>query len=331
MNWIDAHSHIPLDIPDAAAWWAELGIDAAMNICVAHDDLGKLVEQRAWYRALAKFEPEKWAWATSFSLEGFGSAGWVQQAISQIRRDCEAGRGHATGCKVWKNVGMELRDPVSGAFVFVDDERFAPVFEWLQMAGRPLLMHIAEPIQAWRPLNPRDPHYAYFSNTKKWHWHGRPEVPSHERLIASRDAIIARYPKLPVIGLHFGSQEHDLKAVGERLARWPNYHIDTAARFGDLIVHAEHDREALIAFFDLWQDRILWGVDFAVTHPISLYSEEERAKLRAAMSYQFGLERAFFETDQEMTILGRTVRGLNLRRDVLQKVVRGNARRMYWR
>ncbi len=330
MDWIDAHGHVPLDIPDAADWWREFGLSAATNICVAHDDLGGLAAQRSWYRALAEQSPDRWAWATSFSLEHFGRAGWAESAIASITADY-TGPGRAAGCKVWKNVGMELRDPETGEWVFADDARFDPVFRWLEQQGRPLLMHIAEPVQAWRELDLRDPHYSYFSRATKWHWYGRTDVPSHERLIASRDAVVKRYPSLPVVGLHFGSQEHDLAAVAERLERSPNYFVDTAARFGDLLVHAERDRDGLIAFFERYQERVLWGVDFVLTRPVSRYTPEEKAALRKSMAAQYDLERRFLSTTEALAAEGRAVRGLGLRGRVLEKVVRDNARRLYWR
>ncbi len=328
-GWIDAHGHVPLDIPEAADWLREFGISAAFNICVAHEDLGSLETQRAWYRKLSAANPERWAWATSFSLENFGTEGWAERAIAGIAEDY-AGPGRASGCKVWKNIGMELRDPQSGAWVFVDDARFDAVFQWLEHQRRPLLMHIAEPLQAWRDLDPRDPHYSYFREEPRWHWFGRDDVPSYDRLLASRDEVVARYPNLPVIGLHFGSQEHDLAAVAERLDQWPNYYVDTAGRIGDLLVHAESDRDRLIHFFETYQDRILWGVDFVLTRPVSEYSPQEKTDLHNAMAARYQLERRFFSTREKFTVEGKTVRGLGLGRGVLDKLIRGNARNLYW-
>lgn len=329
MLWIDAHGHVPLDIPEATSWQGDFGLAGAMNICVAHEDLGGLNAQREWYRQLSAANPAAWAWATSFSLDHFGGPDWAAGAIAALTHDFTS-PGAASACKVWKNVGMELRDALTGDWVFVDDNRFTPIFEYLETHRRPLLMHIAEPVQAWRALDPADPHYSYFSKATKWHWHGRDDVPSHERLIASRDAVVARHPHLPVIGLHLGSHEHDLAAVSARLARYPNYHVDTGARLGDLFVHAERDRNGLIAFFTGWQDRILWGVDFVITRPISTFAAAKRSALHQAMAARYALERRFFSTAEQITWRGRTVQGLELPEPVLQKLVHQNARDLYW-
>lgn len=328
MNWIDAHAHLPLTEDSAEQLLERLGLDGVVNICVDHGDLGGLDAQRAWYRSLRQRHPNGFGWVTSFSLDGFGTSGWAERVAATITEDVSAG---ACGVKVWKNVGMELRDPTTGNWVFADDPRFAPVYRAVARAGVPLLTHIAEPIQAWRELDPKNPHFGYFSQARKWHWHGRTDVPTHERLIASRDAIVEANPDLTVIGLHLGSQEHDLSAVAERLDRWPNYHVDTGARLGDLVVHADTDRDALRSFLTQYSRRVIWGVDWVLTRPEAAMSPDDRAKFHAALAARYKLEKQFLSTDDPMDILSRRVRGLALEGEVLTRLVRSNATDMYFR
>lgn len=328
MEWIDAHAHLPLVEDEVEGTLGGWGVVGVVNICVDHADLGGLGAQRGWYRKLAERWPGRVGWVTSFSLEGFGSTGWAEGAVEGIRGDVGAG---ACGVKVWKNVGMELRDSETGELVLADDGRFAPVYRGVAGTGRPLLMHIAEPIQAWRELDPRDPHYGYFSQAKKWHWYGRTDVPSHERLIESRDAVVRGNPDLVVVGLHLGSQEHDLGAVGERLAKWGNYWVDTGARLGDLAVHAERDWAGLRGFLTRWSERVMWGEDWVLTKPEGEMSTEARKKFRVSLRARYELEKRFLSTQDVMEIAGRRVRGLGLEGDVLDRLVCGNARRLYFR
>lgn len=329
MQWVEGHAHLPWDTDDVVSVLDGWGIDAVMNICVDHANLGGLEAQRGWYSTLKRRLPDRFAWATSFSLEGFGTPEWAEGAVRSVLEDYAS--GGAAGCKVWKNIGMELRDPATGDWVFVDDGRFAPVFEALERAGKPLLTHIAEPIAAWSPLDPRNPHYGYYSVAKQWHWHGRSDVPTHDRLIASRDALLERYPRLPLVGLHLGSQEHDLSAVAHRLERFPQYMIDLGARLGDMLVHADTDRAGLIAFFTRFRERIIWGVDWVLTRSVSSMTPDERARLRDAMARRYDLERRFYATDEPVSAYGRDVRGLRLPDDVLARITRDNARHLYWR
>ena len=68
-------------------------------------------------------------------------------------------------------------------------------------AFKPLLAHLAEPIAAWLPLDPESVHYRYYSNNPEWHVYGREGFPSHETILAARDRILEKHPRLTVIGV----------------------------------------------------------------------------------------------------------------------------------
>lgn len=328
-RWIDAHAHLPLP-PDARAVellerWALAGV---VNICVSHGSLGGLDAQKAWYRTLHDRYPDRFAWVTSFPLDGFGRRGWADEVCRQLDADLDAG---AIGVKVWKNVGMELRDPDTGDWVFVDDERFDPVFRHLQTRGAALLTHIGEPLAAWLPLDPANPHYGYYSQATQWHWHGRSDVPTHQRLIASRDALLERYPELPLVGLHLGSQEHDLDAVAERLRRYPQYRVDTGGRLGDLAVHAARDPGRLKAFFEEFAGRVFWGVDWVLTTEWAGLSETRQSSLTQAIARQYDLERQFLSGTEDVRVGPTNAGGLGLPSSTLAVLCHDAAKAFYFR
>jgi Amidohydrolase len=323
---IDAHSHLPLDDDATRAVAEELGL-RIVNICVDSKELGGLDSQRGWYLDLIHAHPKSFGWCTSFSLEAFGAANWADRAIAQLDRDFGDG---AIACKVWKNVGMDLRDPVSGAYVLVDDERFNPVFAYLQKIARPLLMHIGEPMACWSALDPASPHYAYYSKNPQWHWHGRSDVPSHPQLMAARDRVIERFARLTVIGAHFGSLESDFTALAERFDRYPNFFVDTSARLGDVALLARRDYNATKEFFIRYADRILWGIDWVVIQPTSQLPLERREQLQRSLRHQYELEWRFYSTDDELLIDNRPTRGLKLSADVLKRTFADTARRIYF-
>jgi predicted TIM-barrel fold metal-dependent hydrolase len=328
MNFLDAHSHLPADTDAARAVLASLSL-GVVNICVASLELGGLDAQRGWYRALRQAEPARFGWCTSFPLDGIDDADYADRVVAQLEQDFADG---ATAVKVWKNVGMELRDPATGAYVFVDDARFDPVFAHLARTGRPTLMHIGEPLACWRPLDPDCPHFGYYSANPQWHWHGRPHVPSHAALMAARDRVMERHPDLVLIGAHYGSHEYDLNEVAARFERFPNFLVDTSARTGDLARHVARDRDAVRSFFAQYAGRILWGVDWVFTKPFSATAASDPARAAALLAnVKAGYERelAFFTTDAEMQIGKTTARGLGLSDSVRERVMRGNARSVY--
>ncbi len=58
---------------------------------------------------------------------------------------------------------------------------------------------------------------------------GRAGAPAKGPILAARDRLLTRYPKLRVVGCHLGSDEDDLKQLAKRLDVYPNCAVDTAA------------------------------------------------------------------------------------------------------
>jgi predicted TIM-barrel fold metal-dependent hydrolase len=221
--------------------------------------------------------------------------------------------------KVWKNVGMELRDPETGGWVLCDDGRFDPIYEHLAGRGVAVLMHIGEPLACWTSLAEMErqgsPHLGYYRNNPQWHWHGRADVPSHAQLMAARDRVMEKHPSLTVVGAHYGSHEYDLAEVAERFDRYPNYRVDTSGRLGDLALRTAEDRDGVRDFHRRYADRILWGIDWVMSQPLS-----GRPKVVDALLDRYDRERRFYETGETLDFGGSTVRGLDLSDDVLAAV-----------
>ena len=59
---------------------------------------------------------------------------------------------------------------------------------------------------------------------------GRTDAPGKEAILTARDRVLARYPRLRVVGCHLGSDEDNLKQLARRLDAYPNFAVDTAAR-----------------------------------------------------------------------------------------------------
>jgi hypothetical protein len=148
MPIIEAHKHYGDSHPALAALLAEFDIKL-LNISLGLDQNGDWREPQVQdYKTLAQEMPERYAWCTSFDLPRFDDADYVSAVIEGLFRDFEAG---AVACKIWKNIGMEVKRP-DGTFFMVDDPLFDPIFAYLAESGRPLLTHIAEPLECWQPL-----------------------------------------------------------------------------------------------------------------------------------------------------------------------------------
>lgn len=269
--------------------------------------------------------PDHLVLATSFDASGFEDPDFAARTIATLDRDLARG---ARMVKVWKNVGMEFRDR-AGNYVQIDDPRFQPIWDHLAERRIPVLAHIGEPRAAWLPLDPQNPHYDYYANHPQYHAHLHPEIPRWEAIIAARDRWLERNPRLTVVGAHLGSMAYDVDEVAQRLDRFPNFHVETAERFGDLVIQPT---DKVRQFFTRYQDRILFGTDLGTGVPAAGLSaaelEAERRdyiekRLQVTWDYLTGADSVDFV--RTGTPFRFRTRGLALPREVVEKVYHGNA------
>lgn len=327
MDRIDFHTHLfydrPYLVPLMDSWRLRAGVINITGKKVFDEPM-----DRRW-RAMVSLKekhPDRFFLCTTFDPESIDEPRFAEDVIAGISQDIRHG---ACMVKVWKDIGLDLRD-ASGTLVMIDDPRFRPIWEFLADDGVPVLAHIAEPRAAWLPLDRTSPHYAYYSSHPQYHLYRDPAAPAWERLIEARDRWIEQNPRLTIIGAHFGSNEHDVALVAERLERYPNYHVDTAERFGDLITQ---ECERVRAFFMRFHDRILYGTDVILDRPADAVAP--RAQERELESYEELLRThwQYLASAESITIADkllepRQVQGLNLPPPVLQDVYANNARRL---
>jgi predicted TIM-barrel fold metal-dependent hydrolase len=151
-----------------------------------------------------------------------------------------------------------------------------------------------------------------------------------------------------------GCQTFDLKQLGETFDKYPNFHVDTAAR---LRILGRLNPPAIRDFFTKYQDRILFGSDDMVlfkgrkpsgSSNISLYPNDDPSWMwidpndasavkvwqdRAAFDYAQYLQ--YFETDRlDLRDPNRSggswlrLAGAKLPPAVLEKLYHGNAERL---
>lgn len=321
MPRIDAHIHYVEAGADIAALQERWDLKF-FNVCVAHEPGDGWRQQATRYAQLAHDHPERYAWCTTCDLPDFADPRWADRVVAALAQDFAAG---AAACKFWKNLGMAERTP-SGAFLMIDDPILDPVYEYLTWIGKPALMHIAEPLACWQPLDASNPHYGYYSQHPEWHMHNRPDFPSHPDLMTARDHVLEKHPRLRVIGAHLASLEYDVAVLAERLERYPNLAVDTSARLFDLM-HQPSD--AVRSFFIAYQDRVLFGTDIVHRRLVAQMSGEERAQHFQSVDAAYRVAFSYYESDAVLSHHGREVHGLGLPAEVLDKLYTENAREWY--
>lgn len=323
MEKIDIHTHYRADRSYLSGLLEDWKMKGLLVEVVTSDSNGI---KRSWPRLLDQQRkyPTQFTLCTGFSAFGIDAPDYSQRMIDQLETEIEAG---AKMVKVWKNFGLVDKDQ-SGEFVQIDDPRLQPIWDFLIEKGIPVLSHIGEPLQAWRPLEDGNPHYNYYDSHPEYHFYNQPDVPSWEAIMAARDHWLAENPDLIVVGAHMGSMSHDVDEVAKRLDRFPNFYVETAARWGDI---TGQETEKVKAFFLKYQDRVLYGTDLGSSGPEAemsaedLLAEQTRFKKMWQLHWDYvsGSDSLYF--DSPMISFPVSTKSLGLPVEVIQKFYLDNA------
>lgn len=280
-------------------------------------------EQQRVALQLVNEYPDDIAYATTFSLAGFNDPGWQEKTLAYLKDSFAKG---AIAVKVWKNIGMELLDS-DGKFVFIDDPKFDPILDFIEQNNATLIAHIAEPLNAWLPVEEMTVQgdKDYFSKHPQFHMYLHPEYPTHEQIIQARDHMLQKHPNLRVVGAHLGSLEWDVDELAARLDKYPNFAVDMAERISHLQHQAVADWQKVHDFVMKYRDRLIYATDEAVREYRPADEIRKQARARWLPHWQF------FVSDDTMSarkVTGK-FRGLKLPREVVDKIYRTNAEKWF--
>lgn len=318
---IDSHYHIYTE-NQSSVEQAQKDNFRLLNINTYSGGCERVVEAHQGLKLLKQQFPETTEFTATFCLEGWDEPGWVENTISWIDQCVADG---AIAVKVWKNIGMEIRDKDS-VLIMIDDPQFDPVFQHLAEKGIPLAGHLGEPKNCWLPLEEMTTKNDsnYFANNPQYHMYLHPEFPSYEEQMAARDRMLEKNPNLVFIGCHLASLEWSVDEMAAFLDRFPNASMDMAARMGQLFYQTVEDREKVRNFFINYQDRLMYGTDI-----IDRGQEKEAFQNRMYQTWLKDWE--YLVTDNKMTsnLINGEFRGLKLPKEVVEKIYAGNVKRWY--
>lgn len=311
---IDTHAHVLNDNAEFAKFLQRYHLHLVDIVVATKDDptFHNVESKIAAAKAVVRDSKGHAVLCTTFDPFKFSSPTFAADAVRQLNRDFADG---AVAVKIWKNVGMQLKDQ-SGRFVMPDDARFDPIYDDIASHGKTLIAHLAEPDSCWLPPNKNSPDYSYYSQHPEWYMFKQPDHPKKATIIAARDHLLAKHPNLRVVGAHLGSLESDLDGLGRRLDRYPNFAVDVAAR---TIYLGLAPREKARQFVIKYQDRILYGTD------LEFFQGHSAAAAEKSWGEQYALDWAFYSSNRSLTYEGHQVQGLALPPEVLRKVFHDNA------
>jgi predicted TIM-barrel fold metal-dependent hydrolase len=275
--------------------------------------------------AVGKYDrayPGRFITFTEPSYSHFKEANYSQlqaQAIEQAHRD------GARGLKILKTLGLYLRENItSGPLVKIDDPRFDPMWDACGQLNMPVAIHISDPAAFFTPTDRFNERYEELNNHPDWSFYGA-DFPSNAELIEARNRMMARHPKTQFVTLHFGNFSENLQNVSENLDRFPNMHVDMAARIGELGRQPYTSKK----FFDKYQDRILFATD-ATPHGDEFPQQVFNDKLYEIYYRFLETEDEYFDyAPAKIPPQGRwRIYGISVSDQILRKVYNENAARL---
>ncbi|MCK9500958.1 MULTISPECIES: amidohydrolase family protein [Lascolabacillus] len=210
------------------------------------------------------------------------------------------------GYKIWHGPAERRLKEGEEGIRYIDDIAHEPVFAAMEKAGLPgASFHIADP-------------NGPFGNRGKW----AADPVEFWRQVVGLEHVLQRHPDLVVIAAHCAwliCQDAQIDYLRYMLSTYPNFYVDLAATFQYFhMVDHSNLRDFLIEY----SDRILYGTDVSTIRDAQLSNNIAR----------YNRTFRILETDEmvEGGFFGMNpVKGLNLPREVLEKIYYKNALKLY--
>ncbi len=245
----DVHCHWELEADPQGLVEAmdRLGISYAVNLS---GGWGKRLE--SMLNRYKRFAPARFEILVNIDFSEIDQPDFISKWVKFLEEANESG---AAGLKVFKDLGLTIRDK-SGKIVPIDDSRLDPIWEKCGELGMPVLIHAADPLAFFEPIDRFNERIMQLGRHPDWSFYG-PEFPSREEVIRQRNHILEKHPRTTFIGAHIGNSAEDLSHIAEVLDEYPNFVVDISGRVAEL------GRQPYTArrFFLDYSDRILFGTD----------------------------------------------------------------------
>jgi predicted TIM-barrel fold metal-dependent hydrolase len=250
--------------------------------------------------------PKRFMTFANISFNGIDDPDYGARTAAQLERDVRNG---AQGLKIFKNLGMDVRDK-SGKRVATDDARLDPVWRKAAQLGIPVLIHTGDPAPFWQPHDKNNERWLELKEVPQ-RIRTPDKYPPFDSIMAEQHRLFGKHPKTIFINAHLGWYGNDLGKLGALLDRYPNMYTEIGAVLAELGRQPHTAR----AFLTKYQNRVLFGKD--------IYNQAEYH------TYFRVLETAdeYFDYYRRRHAFWKMY-GLNLPDDVLKKLYYKNALRI---
>jgi predicted TIM-barrel fold metal-dependent hydrolase len=311
---IDTHTHAYQAAPALYAMLKKLNLHTIDIMLVDNYDpeLKNLSKERKDTWNVIRHSDGYITMCTTFDPFKFNRPNFAQDANRGINEDFARG---AVAVKIWKNVGMEIKD-AQGKYIMPDNPVFEPIFKDIAAHNKTLIAHLADPNTIWEAPNPNSADYGYYMHHPELYMYPKRGVPSKATILLARDHVLEANPKLRVVGAHLGSMEADFHQLAQHLDRYPNFAVDLAARMPYVEMQPRAD---IIAFITKYQDRLLYATDD------ELNPGNNAQKTMQNWENGYANDWRYFATNDVVEYRGHKIQGLDLPQPILRKLYHDNA------
>ena len=320
---IDAHVHILTSDGSFIKQSKEENFQL-LNINVDAPSVRPIEEQREIsIQHLKTFSDTGIAYAATFSVKNWNEKDWEEKTIAYLKESISKG---AIAVKVWKNIGMDLKDK-NGKLVMIDNPRFDIILNFLEKNNIPVIGHLGEPKNCWEPIEKMtvNDYKHYYKANPQFHMFLHPGFTTYEDQVNARDRMLEKHPNLRFIGAHLGSLEWSLDELAKRLDKFPNMAVDMAERVSHFELDAITNWQKTHDFFIKYADRLIYATDIIVEDASDPIETKKHAHDVRFTHWKF------FTTDEKMTSssVDGEFRGLKLPSDVIDKIYLKNAKKWF--
>jgi len=314
---LDTHNHLD---DDYGGGWIHKSVE---EITSAMDDVnirtiidldggwGERILQKH-IKHLKNSMPERFILFGGINWEEWKTFGnrFPEWAASRMRVQSRWG---ASGLKIWKNVGLTVRDHLD-KLVGINDPRLDIIWQTATELNWPVMIHAGDPAAFFEPLDEQNERWEELNNNPEWHFPS-PPYPPFKKILDGFSSMVARNPQTTFIGAHVGCYAENLSWVSRMLEKNSNYYIDISARLAELGRQPYSARR----FFLKYADRILFGLDGGI----------DKQAYQTAFRFLETDDEYFSYSDEKKALQGRwQIYGIGLPDDVLRKVYFENAAKL---
>ncbi len=202
---------------------------------------------------------------------------------------------------------LKLNDPVFDKFYAYAEENAIPI-----------VMHVGDPAKFWD--RNKVPKHAIERG-----WFYNETEPSLEDVRSWVFDVLSRFPKLHLVLAHFYFMSYELERAAKLLDTYENVCLDLTPG-GEMFVGFTENYDAARAFFEKYQDRLVYGTDM-----YNVFENEEKAEGEIAGPRVFQLRSFLEKTEPFMAPLlsDKPLHPFGFTGKILDKIYRENSIRLY--